>query len=155
MNEQNDHAGVRIPPPVLMLIHLVAAFALNGLLRIPESIPQVVRWAGYLLVATALTLAFSAVNQFRAANTTLDPHGSVGAIITSGPYRFSRNPIYLGFLLLVIGLPLIFGNVWGLLISPVQIIPFYFLIIRHEEEYLARKFGDAYLSYKSGVRRWL
>jgi protein-S-isoprenylcysteine O-methyltransferase Ste14 len=89
------------------------------------------------------------------AQTTLDPHGSVSTIVTSGPYRFSRNPIYLGFLCLLIGFPFIFRNYWGLILSPLLIVLMNTLVIQHEEAYLEKKFGEAYTGYKSRVRRWL
>jgi protein-S-isoprenylcysteine O-methyltransferase Ste14 len=87
--------------------------------------------------------------------TTLDPHGSVTEIVTSGPYRFSRNPIYLGFVLLLIGFSFAFRTYWGVLLSPVLTASLYQLVIKHEEAYLEKKFGDRYTSYKSRVRRWL
>jgi len=95
------------------------------------------------------------VSQFGRMHTTLDPHGSVSAVVTSGPYRFSRNPIYFGFLCTLIGLPLALGNVWGVVLSPLLMVSMYQLVIKHEEAYLEKKFKDVYTSYKSRVRRWL
>ncbi len=89
------------------------------------------------------------------ARTTLDPHGSVSEIVTSGPYRFSRNPIYLGFVCLLIGFPFIFRTYWGLILSPLFIVLMNTLVIRHEEAYLEQKFKGVYTSYQSRVRRWL
>ena len=108
-----------------------------------------------MLVFAGLGFAFSAVSQFGKVRTTLDPHGSVSAIVTSGPYRFSRNPIYLGFVLTLIGLPLALGNAWGVVLSPLLMVSLYRLVIKHEEAYLEGKFKDVYSSYKSRVRRWL
>ena len=95
------------------------------------------------------------MSQFGKVRTTLDPHGSVSAVVTSGPYRFSRNPIYLGFVCTLIGLPLALGNIWGAVLSPVLMVSLYQLVIKHEEAYLEEKFKDVYTSYKSRVRRWL
>ena len=89
------------------------------------------------------------------ANTSLDPHSPVSAVVTRGPYRFSRNPIYLGFICLLIGFPLAFSSFWGLILSPVLILSLNILVIKHEEDYLQRKFGEMYTSYKARVRRWL
>ena len=108
-----------------------------------------------LLCLTGLGFAFSAVNQFAKLHTTLDPHGSVSAIVTSGPYRLSRNPIYLGFVCTLIGLSLALSNYWGVVLSPLFMILLVQLVIKHEEIYLEKKFGDVYTSYKSRVRRWL
>ena len=152
---QRDHASVKIHPPILLLLHVFAAFLLNWLFPLPFAFPKFLVWVGYLLVLAGIGLAFSAASQFMRAHTTLDPHGSVIEIITSGPYRFSRNPIYLGLVCLLIGFPFIFRSYWGLILSPVLMVSLYQLVIKHEEAYLEKKFGDIYTSYKSRVRRWL
>lgn len=89
------------------------------------------------------------------ARTTVDPHGSVSEIVTGGVFGISRNPIYLGFVCLLIGFPFIFGIYWGLILSPLFIILMNKLVIQHEEAYLEKKFGEVYTNYKSRVRRWL
>lgn len=156
MSQQEvDHANVKIAPPILLLIHLFAAFLLNWLLPLPFTFPRVLVWIGYALVIIGLALPFSAANQFMKAHTTLDPHSSVTQIVTSGPYRFSRNPIYLGFVCFLIGFTLIFKTYWGLILSPLFIVLMNILVIKYEEAYLEKKFGDVYTSYKSRVRRWL
>jgi len=153
MSEHKDHANVKIHPPVLLLIHVLSAFLLNWLLPFASTKP--LEWIGYVLVLIGLGFAFSAVNQFGKMHTTLDPHGSVNAIVTSGPYRFSRNPIYLGFVCMLIGLPLALGNYWGAVLSPLLMILMVQLVIQHEEAYLEKKFGEVYTGYKSRVRRWI
>ena len=155
MTAQKDHADVKIHPPILLLLHFLAAYFLNRFFPLPFDFPNVLTWAGYLLVLIGLVLPFRAVSQFMQAKTTVDPHGSVTAIVTSGPYRFSRNPIYLGFVCLLIGFLFIFRSYWGLILSPVFIVLMNILVIRHEEAYLEKKFGEQYTSYKSRVRRWL
>lgn len=154
-NNHKDHADVKIHPPILLLFHLFAVFILNRLFPLSFVFPKVLVWVGYVLVLVGLGLAFNAVSRFMRADTTVDPHGSVNTIVTNGPYRFSRNPIYLGFLCLLIGFPFIFRTYWGLILSPVFIVAINLLVIQHEEAYLEKKFGDVYTSYKSRVRRWL
>jgi protein-S-isoprenylcysteine O-methyltransferase Ste14 len=100
-------------------------------------------------------LGISAFLEFRKARTTLDPHGSAKQVVTSGIYRFTRNPIYLGFLLMVIGLPLTSGIYWGIALAPFYIRTMNRLVIEREEAYLEKKFGNTYASYASRVRRWL
>jgi len=152
---QEDHAIVKIHPPILLLIHIFAAFLLNWLFPLPFVFPKVLVWVGYLLILVGLGLAISAASGFMRAHTTLDPHGSVTEIVTSGPYRFSRNPIYLGFVCLLIGLSLAFRTYWGVILSPVLMALLYQLVIKHEEAYLEKKFGNMYTGYKARVRRWL
>jgi len=155
MNEHEDHANVKIHPPVLLLFHVLGAFLLNWLCPLPFALNKPLEWTGYLLVFVGLGFAFSAVRRFGKMRTTLDPHGSVSTIVTSGPYRFSRNPIYLGFVCTLIGLPLALGNYWGVVLSPLLVVLMYSLVIKHEEVYLEEKFQDVYISYRSRVRRWL
>ena len=157
MSQTQDHPNINrnIHPPFVMLAHLLAAFLLNWLLPLPTAFPNSFEWAGYFLVFAGLGFAVSAVSQFGKMRTTLDPHGSVSIIVTGGPYRLSRNPIYLGFVCTLIGLPLALGNVWGAVLSPLLMVAMNSLVIKHEEAYLEEKFKDVYTSYKSRVRRWL
>jgi protein-S-isoprenylcysteine O-methyltransferase Ste14 len=152
---QQDHASVRIHPPILLLLHIFATFLLNRLLPLPFSFPKMLVWVGYCLILAGIGLALSAAGRILQAHTTLDPHGAVTEIVTGGPYRFSRNPIYLGFVLLLIGFSFAFGTYWGLIMSPVLIVSLSQLVIKYEEAYLEKKFGDAYTGYKSRVGRWL
>lgn len=155
MAEQKDHADVKIPPPVLTLIHIGIAYAAKWLIPIPFAVPNILRTIGLPLAAVGFLLAIGAFLEFRKAGTTVDPHGPVKSIVISGVYRFTRNPIYLGFLLVLIGIPLNSGTYWGILLAPVFIVSINNLVIQHEEAYLEKKFGDVYADYKSRVRRWI
>lgn len=155
MPEPKDHAAVKIHPPVLWVLHFLAAYFLNRFLPLPFAFPGILVWIGYALVVIGLGLALGAVGRFMQARTTLDPHGSVSEIVTGGVYRFSRNPIYLGFVCLLVGFSFIFGSYWGLIVSPLFVIFMNTLVIQYEEAYLEKKFGETYTSYKSRVRRWL
>jgi len=112
-------------------------------------------WMGVLLVIGGFILAFLAVRQLYAAGTTIEPHGTVTALVTGGPYGISRNPIYLAFLFITIGLPMALGTLWGLLMAPLLIASLNYFVIRYEEAYLGRKFSGDYKDFKSRVRRWL
>ncbi len=97
----------------------------------------------------------SAFGQFRRHNTSFKPHEPSTALITEGPYRFSRNPMYLALSLLYAGIGIAADSPWTLaLLVPLLIVLHYGVIIR-EERYLERKFADAYRRYKSSTRRWL
>src|SRR5688572_30127091 len=155
MSGNKDHPDIKVLPPVLMLIHLIAAFTLKWIIPLSIPAPQVVKVIGWVILAVGFSFAFAALRELNKANTSPIPHEPTTAIVTTGVYKSSRNPIYVGFVCAVIGLPLALGNYWGPIISPTMILLFNELIIKHEEAYLEKKFGDVYTSYKSRVRRWL
>ena len=144
-----------VHPPIVALMFIVIAYFLGRFVPLPFAAPVILRYIGLAMTFVGFLLGFGAFIEFRKAHTTLDPHGSVKQLVTSGIYRFTRNPIYLGFLLMVIGLPLNSGLYWGIVLAPFYILMMNRLIIQHEESYLERKFGKAYTSYTSRVRRWL
>ena len=155
VENQMDHPDVKIAPPVAALLHMIAAFVLHKIFPLYLPFAYIFPILGGLIALMGLLLAFAAVRELTRARTTIDPHGSVSAVVRSGPYQFTRNPIYLSFLCMLIGFPLLFGTFWGLILAPVFIFFMNRLVIEHEEAYLEKKFGDVYTSYKSRVRRWL
>ena len=150
-----DHADVKIPPPILTIIFIVIAYIAKWTIPITLVVPNFLRNIAFALIVAGFSLGIAAISEFRKARTTVDPHGSVSSVVTSGIYRFTRNPIYLGFLLMLIGIPLNSGTYWGLILAPVFIYFMNNLVIEREEAYLEKKFGDVYAGYKSRVRRWL
>jgi len=144
-----------IHPPVVALMFIVIAYFLGRFAPLPFAAPMILRNIGLLMTFVGFLLGMGAFLEFRRARTTLDPHGSVKQLVTSGIYRFTRNPIYLGFLLMVVGLPLNSGLYWGVVLAPFYIVMMNRLVIEREEAYLERKFGKTYTSYTSNVRRWL
>lgn len=91
----------------------------------------------------------------RRAGTNISPSRPATALVVGGPFRFSRNPLYVALTSLFLGLTLIFNTAWGLLLSiPVLIVMHYGVILR-EERYLEAKFGESYRDYRASVRRWL
>jgi|SRR5688572_20615638 len=155
MSQHKDHADVKIHPPILTIIFITIAYIAKWMIPLPLVVPNILRNIGFALIIIGFLLGIAAFSEFRKARTTVDPHGSVSNIVTSGIYRFTRNPIYLGFVCLLIGFPFIFVSHWGLILSPLFVILMNVFVIQHEEAYLEKKFGDVYTSYKSRVRRWL
>jgi len=155
MSEKKDHASVKIHPPIVLLIHIVIALVLGRVVVLPGKVSPIISNIGLVLAGIGFLLGLLAFYEFRKARTTLDPHGSVKNIVSSGIYRFTRNPIYLGFLCMLIGFPLTFGNFFGIILTPMFMFLINRLVIDHEEAYLEKKFGDVYTGYKSRVRRWL
>ena len=150
-----DHANVKIHPPILTLIYLVIAFLLTWILPLPFVVPAFLKLLGFVLVVIGVLFGSAAFYAFSQARTTLNPHGSVSVIVTTGIYRFTRNPIYLAFLLMLIGFPLNSGSYWGVVLAPFMVWSMNRLVIEKEEAYLEEKFRDVYTSYKLRVRRWL
>lgn len=154
-DQDRPNISPMVHPPVVALMFIVIAYFLGRFVPLPFSAPAILRYVGLALTFVGFLLGVGAFLEFRKANTTLDPHSSAKQLVTSGIYRFTRNPIYLGFLLIVIGLPLNSGLYWGIVLAPFYVFMMNRLIIQHEEAYLGRKFGKSYSSYTSRVRRWL
>ena len=96
-----------------------------------------------------------AVGLFLNARTAINPYQSTTRIVAWGPYRFTRNPMYLGFMFLLCGLALVQGNAWLLVMMLPLALFLRYGVIAREERYLEDKFGDSYRRYKGSVRRWL
>jgi protein-S-isoprenylcysteine O-methyltransferase Ste14 len=110
---------------------------------------------GIVLVVVGLALGFLGLSQLMRAHTPPNPHEPTTALVTDGPYRFSRNPIYLGFLLSYLGFTALAGTFWGLILLPFLLWTVTHAVIHAEEQYLEGTFGEKYAAYVSRVRRWL
>jgi protein-S-isoprenylcysteine O-methyltransferase Ste14 len=155
MVNTTDHAQIPFPPPLIFLGYLLAALVLHWVVPFPTPWPMPLRVLGGLLVVAGLLLAGFAVSEMRKMRTSPDPQQPSSAIVTSGPYRITRNPIYLGFLLIYVGFTLLAGTIWGLLLSPFLFGTVTTWIIHAEERYLSEKFRDVCKDYSSRVRRWV
>jgi protein-S-isoprenylcysteine O-methyltransferase Ste14 len=155
----DDHPDVIMLPPSLLLIALLLAIGLEftGILHFlpPVSGTGWALYAGIILLAVALVLGISAARTFRAVGTNLSPHQPSLKLATTGPYRFTRNPMYLGFVLILAGLSLVFSLDWGLILVPVLALVLHYGVIIREEAYLTDKFGEAYRGFLTRTRRWI
>ena len=153
-NGGKDTAGVIAPPPLIYFAFLLIGLGADRLWPVAV-LPQGPRYAAAAVIALSLALVISAFGQFRRHKTSFKPHEPSTALITEGPYRYSRNPMYLALSLLYAGLSIATDSPWTLaLLAPLLVVMHYGVIIR-EERYLERKFGDDYRRYKATVRRWL
>jgi protein-S-isoprenylcysteine O-methyltransferase Ste14 len=151
-----ETARVVIRPPFAWALAVIAGFALDWLEPLPF-LPE--DWPSGLLGAVvfvlALALAIWAMDTMTRAGTNVPTNRPTTTIVESGPYRFTRNPIYMGMFGGLIGLGIAFDNPWQL----VMLVPFALVIrygvVAREEAYLERKFGEAYRAYRRRVRRWL
>ncbi|MEO3429204.1 isoprenylcysteine carboxylmethyltransferase family protein [Pelagibius sp. CAU 1746] len=153
-----DTAGVIAPPPLIYLAGLVLGRGADWLLDLP-ALPERSAggglWLGLAFGGLGLLLILWAGGRFFRAGTPLPPHRPATALVTEGPYRRSRNPIYLGLALIYLGVVCATASL-GILVSfPLVILVMEFGVIRREERYLERRFGRDYLDYKARVRRWL
>lgn len=158
-NEDFADKPNRVPWPPLVLAGTIAlGFLLGRLLPLPwpdGAAAPLLTWLGALLLAAGFALDLWAAATFRRARTTILPHRGATALLIGGPFAYSRNPIYLGNLLLISGAGLIFGELWHLLLVPAAAVLLQVLAIRREEAHLAAKFGAAWHAYAARTRRWL
>jgi protein-S-isoprenylcysteine O-methyltransferase Ste14 len=141
-------------PPIIFLCAILLGIALNHAWPLYFLSPSV-RLLGPLVTACAVVLFLLSYREFRAAGTSVRGSERTNTIVRTGPYRFSRNPIYVAFILFVLGLSVWLNNLWLLvtLVPAVGIIAM--VVIPREERFLGRNFNDQYSSYKAQVRRWL
>src|SRR5574341_1398730 len=144
-----------VRPPLVYLASLAIGALLE--LAIPLAfLPRTLNVAlGVPLVVLAVALFLYSVARFRAAGTPVPARKPTTAIVRTGPYRFSRNPIYLAFSLFQLGVAMWVNSLWLLATLVAAVALMHFVVLRREAEYLERKFGAEYLDYKASVRRWL
>jgi protein-S-isoprenylcysteine O-methyltransferase Ste14 len=151
-----DTAQVLVRPPLAWALAGVAGAALGWLIPlpfVPAFLPAA--WLGGIVFALAVVLFAWAVTSMTRAGSNVPTSMPSKTIVASGPYRFTRNPIYLGMMLSLIGLAIAFDSVWSLVALAVFFLVIRYGVIAREEAYLERKFGDVYRNYRAHVRRWL
>ena len=156
MDDTADTAQVIIRPPLAWALVVIAGFALNWLVPLPFlPVDLPAGWLGAMGFVLALALVAWAIVTITRAGSNVPTNLPTTTIIDSGPYRFTRNPIYLSMFLGLVGLAVAFNNLWLLiLLVPFALVIRYGVVAR-EEAYLERKFGDVYRGYRTRVRRWL
>lgn len=156
MKADDDSAHVTFPPPFVYLGFLLIGLAADRVIGQPLGLPLLTR--GVLAIASiapGVGLLLAASGLFRRAGTDAKPWKTATALVNSGVYRFTRNPMYLGMALLYAGLAFAFASAGALLLLPVVIGIIETQVIAREERYLETKFGDVYREYKQRVRRWI
>ncbi len=153
-----DHANVPVIPPVLFGLGIGAGFALQRLVPVrlvPPSLEGPACFAGSALALLGLAFGGAAFATFMRARTTPHPNHPVSALVTWGPYRVSRNPMYVGASAFTAGIALVANTPWVLAALPPVWLALRRLVIDREEAYLERRFGDAYRTFTARTRRWL
>jgi protein-S-isoprenylcysteine O-methyltransferase Ste14 len=150
-----DSPGVLVFPPALALVVVLIGAGAHLLHPVPVSPRLPARAAGALLACTAACIVLSALAAMARAGTNVNPSLPATAIVTGGPYRFTRNPMYLSLCLLNLGIGLLLRDLVPVLLTAGLAAVLHYGVIVREERYLERKFGGVYSAYRGRVRRWL
>jgi protein-S-isoprenylcysteine O-methyltransferase Ste14 len=148
-----DHPGVIAPPPLIALGAIAGGWLAGQLVPLP--LPAWALWPGLVLVAGGVALALWAERRFKAMGTAVMPWKPTTAIAVTGPYRFTRNPMYLGLLAAQFGTGLVLREGWIAGLTLVTFAVLHVGVVLREERYLSAKFGADYDSYRARTRRWL
>jgi protein-S-isoprenylcysteine O-methyltransferase Ste14 len=154
----DSHSGVpnvKIIPPLVYLAGVVIGIVIS--IWIPTKIaPNSLAWMlGGILIVCGAVLTGSAILKFKGVGTTVRPDRAASTLVIVGPYRITRNPMYLGLALVYVGIALADQSVWALILLPVVLTIIQRRAIEPEEAFLERRFGANYIRYKENVRRWI
>lgn len=153
--ETSAGPGIRIPPPVIYLAALVIGSVLDYQWPLSPLLGSSRYVVGPVIAITGGLIMPPVLVRFRRSGTTIDVRKPATALIIEGPYRFSRNPIYVSLTLLYLGIGTLLNNAWILiLVAPVFLVMNMWVVSR-EERHLEATFGEEFLRYKAEVRRWL
>ncbi len=157
MESLKDSPKVYIPPPLLYVATFVLAVLIQKLLPLGIDFFQstLSKIIGSVIILIGLFFNFPALRQFFKTKNTLVTIKPANSLQTTGIFTVSRNPMYIGFMLFYMGLSFIIGNWWNFILLPFLFTLIQEYVIKREERYLDRRFGQQYLDYKSKVRRWL
>jgi protein-S-isoprenylcysteine O-methyltransferase Ste14 len=156
MADTADTANVIVRPPLAWALAVLAGLALDWLMPLPFIAAVVpAAWLGAMVFALALALFAWAIITMTRAGSNVPTNLPSTTIVDTGPYRFTRNPIYVGMMLGLIGLAIAFNSLWLLLTLVPFVLVIRYGVVAREEADLERKFGDMYRRYRSRVRRWL
>jgi protein-S-isoprenylcysteine O-methyltransferase Ste14 len=152
------NAMMRIPVPWVFILLYLAGVAIQRVLPVairPPALAWIIRVAGFVFIGAGIAFAFSALGIFRKTKTTTVPHETPSTLVTSGPYRFTRNPMYVGLTLEYLGVAGARLEIWPVIVLPFLLAYINFVVIPVEEQNLRGVFGDAYQQYGARVGRWL
>ena len=147
--------GIPIPPPVIYMAAFAIGAGLNQLWPMPL-LPGGLRFiAGLAVILMGGLMMPIVIWRFHRARTTLEVWKPASALITEGPYRYSRNPIYIALTLLYLGIGILIDMGWVLILAAPVLLVINLWVVRGEERHLEARFGEEYLNYKATVRRWI
>ena len=153
--EDAGKVGVLVPPSVVQTLALVGGRVLHEVAPIAVLPGVAIEWLGWCILAPSVVVLCWAAWDFHRVKTTTNFRKAAAVLVTSGTYTFSRNPTYIGFLAIIVGVALRLNSAWILAMFVPTALFFHYNVILREEAYLERRFAGAYLAYKTSVRRYL
>jgi protein-S-isoprenylcysteine O-methyltransferase Ste14 len=155
LSSTSDHPNMVIKPLTLYLFSILAGILLQWLRPWPLPLGTAGIIAGLLLIVGGVVVAWRASREFDRQGTHVNPDFPATAVVTTGPFRYSRNPMYVALTVIQMGVGLALGSLWLLITLLPALIILHVGVITREEVYLETKFGQAYRAYKAAVRRWI
>ena len=156
MHELVKRPRTLAPPPLIYAAGLGIGWWLqHRLLALDLNVPEGLHKSAWALLALSIALMLWAVWTIWRHKTTVNPYKGASALVTAGPFAYSRNPIYVADGLLYIAVTLLMGSLWPIIFAPLVWVVMRYAVIAHEEAHLRAKFGADYLAYCAQVRRWL
>ena len=149
-----DNAGVIAPPPAIYLIAILIGVMIDYFFPfsfMPENFQLPL---GLLIILLAAILMALGIREFKKAETNVSPNKPVTAVITSGPFRYTRNPLYVSLSFVLIGIGIWLDNIWIITMLVPVLILIHYGVVKREEQYLTKKFEEKYLIYRGSVPRW-
>ena len=157
MENKKDNPGIYIPPPLLYVVTFLVAVFIQRKIPIDDSLfnQQPAKIAGVILLVVASFFLVRSLTQFFQSKNTLITFKPAAALQINKIYNITRNPMYVGLAIVYLAITCFAGNWWNIILFPFLLLIVQEYIIKREEKYLAHRFGQDYLDYKSKVRRWL
>tara|TARA_Y100000310_G_C20530024_1_gene737947 strand:+ start:194 stop:658 length:465 start_codon:yes stop_codon:yes gene_type:complete len=152
---KKDTPGVLLPPPLILIIFAIAGAIANKLEPMGISDSSWIMISGFMMIILGVVIIKTSIKYMNLAETNVNPYRPSSKIVTDGPFHYSRNPIYVGLSIGYLGFAPMFISYWILILFPAYFLTMTFGVIKREEKYLEKKFGQEYLDYKRKVGRWL
>lgn len=151
---EKDIAGIRLAAPFYYVMSLIIGAALDRVRSVPVLPNYLSKPVGYTIIAASFLLLWRVEREFSACQTSSSCRLGDSALITTGPFKLSRNPAYVGMAIMLLGVALMTNNLWLILLIVPTCLAVQRFCISKEEAYLEGKFGAAFSGYKAEVRRW-
>jgi len=145
----------KIIPPVYLLMTLLLMWFMDYFVPVYDYVSPPIAYAGIIAVLGGIAMATIAARMFKEVDTGIKPFDEATALVTGGFYRFTRNPMYMGMFLLLLGVAFLLGSAGALLPIPVFVLIIRNNFVLGEERFMEAAFGQQYREYKTRVRRWL